>query len=126
MTKPTKYVPRGELLKGIQKTRQALEQDYPLNRVIKYLRNLEERAQITWNDSQKTEAHNRAVEQVSSLAEEQPGVTFSVLAEEIGLSVNYLKKVVDNNPRLFRKDIRQDKKGLYGRKPYGVWLRDGG
>jgi 23S rRNA A1618 N6-methylase RlmF len=112
------YLSRTEILKEVKRIRKQVKKGAVRGEVVKALRAVEQRGKVTYQDSIST----GEVKELEKVVAEHPGITYRELANQMARSVNWVRKLVDRSNNI-RTEALADRKGMYGRKPHGLWIR---
>lgn len=107
------YLTRGEILRRL---RDLIDEKGGPKK--KRLKKLWKHAQVPYTSNTLERIHK-----LENVVLERPGITYRELREELRITTNALRDMVKQS-RLVEERVITDRPGAYGRKPYGLWIKE--
>lgn len=112
------YITRQEILDEVSRIKQGLKEGENRKWAYKELAKLAERGKIAYGHSTGSDEEKQ---KIRSIIINRPGIKYRDLAKAVDRSVNWVKIVVRQMDDVY-EDILTKERGMYGKKPYGLWV----
>lgn len=113
------YLTRTQLIDELKALRQKVKKGAKRKEVIDTLDSLITQSTVEYKMSVSSGIKQEILEEVTK----HPGIKYQALADELGRSVNYLKRVVETMEEVEVRVLAKEK-GMFGNKPYGLFPND--